>query len=321
MTDEPDPAGGGGVVGVVAVTYSPGDTLAAMLDSLPAACSRPVSVVLADNGSTDGSVEAAATRPGVRLLRTGGNLGYGAAANAGVQVLDPAIDWVVVTNPDLVFGERAIDALLAAAARHPEAGAFGPTIATPDGNVYPSARHLPSIGAGVGHALLGWWWPTNPWTRAYRQDAGEPVERPAGWLSGSCLLLRRKAFAEIDGFDPGYFMYFEDVDLGDRLAKAGWSSWYCPSAVAVHRGGHATERAPAAMSNAHHRSAYRYLSRKYQAPWQAPLRWALFAGLTARAVLSRRFAKVAAGAPIPDRRIEDRATDVAGSTGDPGPLG
>ena len=70
--------------------------------------------MLADNGSTDGSVEAAAERPGVRLLRTGGNLGYGAAANAGVAVLDPAIDWVMVINPDVVLGPGAIDELLGA---------------------------------------------------------------------------------------------------------------------------------------------------------------------------------------------------------------
>jgi len=291
-------------VGLVTVTYSPGDSLAALLDSLPGASHREVTVVLADNGSTDGSVEAAATRPGVRLLRTGSNLGYGGAANAGVAVLDPAIRWILVINPDVVLGPGSIDAMLVAAARHPDAGAFGPLITTPDGVVYPSARHLPSIGAGIGHAVFGWWWPTNPWTRRYRQDAAEPVERTAGWLSGSCLLLRREAFAQVDGFDPAYFMYFEDVDLGDRLAKAGWSSVYCPSALAVHQGGHSTERAPAEMADAHHRSAYRYLSRRYSASWQAPLRLVLKWGLAARAFLSKRSAKLAAGAELPDRRID-----------------
>lgn len=290
-------------VGLVTVTYSPGASLDALLRSIPAATGRPVPVVLADNGSTDGSVEAAAARPGVRLLRTGANLGYGAAANAGVAVLDPDIDWIVVINPDVVLGAGAIDELLAAAERHPSGGAFGPLITTPDGVVYPSARHLPSIGAGVGHALFGWWWPTNPWTREYRQDGAAPVERRAGWLSGSCLLLRRQAFAQVDGFDPAYFMYFEDVDLGYRLARAGWSSVYCPSARATHQGGHSTERAAAAMADAHHRSAYRYLSRRYSAPWQAPLRLALKAGLAGRAYLSKRSAKVAAGATLPDRRL------------------
>jgi N-acetylglucosaminyl-diphospho-decaprenol L-rhamnosyltransferase len=294
----------GPAVGLVTVTYSPGDALRGLLDSLPAASSRPVQVVLADNGSVDGSVEAAAERPGVLLVRTGSNVGYGAAANAGVAVLDSAIEWVIVINPDVILGPGSIDALLAAAGRFPRGGAFGPLITTPDGVVYPSARHQPSIGAGVGHALFGWWWPTNPWTRQYRQDGAEPVERTAGWLSGSCLLLRRKAFDEVDGFDPAYFMYFEDVDLGYRLDRAGWSSVYCPSARAIHQGGHSTEKEPAAMADAHHRSAYRYLSRRYSAWWQAPLRVVLRAGLAGRAALSKRSGKVSAGAALPDRRAD-----------------
>jgi N-acetylglucosaminyl-diphospho-decaprenol L-rhamnosyltransferase len=303
-------AGPQDMVGVVVVTYSPGDTLRGLLDSIPAASTRPVTVVLADNGSTDGSVEAAVEqggRPGVldiELVRTGGNLGYGAAANVGVQVLDPGIEWVMVVNPDLVLAPGSIDELLNAAGRHPDGGAFGPLLTDDDGVVYPSARQLPSVGAGIGHAVFGWWWPRNPWTRSYRQDAAEPTERVAGWLSGSCLLLRRKAFAAVGGFDPGFFMYFEDVDLGDRLGQAGWSSIYCPTARAVHLGGRTTEREPDAMAQAHHRSAYRYLARRYRMPWQAPLRWVLRAGLAARSFLSKRSAKIAAGASIPDRRID-----------------
>jgi N-acetylglucosaminyl-diphospho-decaprenol L-rhamnosyltransferase len=277
-----------------------------MLNSLADAYRGEIRVVLADNGSTDGSVETAAQRPGVQLVRTGGNLGYGGAANVGVRALDPAIDWVVITNPDIVFASRANDLLLEGAARHPASGAFGPLITTPDGVVYPSARNLPSVSAGVGHALFGWWWPTNPWTRRYRLDAQEPAERVAGWLSGSCLLVRRRAFDQVDGFDPSYFMYFEDVDLGDRLARAGWSNIYCPSARVSHEGGHATEREPAAMARAHHRSAYRYLATRHPAWWQAPLRWVLKAGLAGRALLARRLHRVAAGAELPERRADVR---------------
>ncbi len=289
-------------IGVVAVTYSPGEALLGMLDSLPAAYRGRLRVVLADNGSTDGSVERAAQRPEVRLVHTGGNLGYGGAANIGVRALDPEIDWVVITNPDIVFAPHTLDRLLECADRHPAAGAFGPLITTPEGIVYPSARNLPSISAGVGHALLGWWWPTNPWTRRYRLDAQEPVERIAGWLSGSCLLVRRRAFEAVGGFDTEYFMYFEDVDLGDRLSRAGWSNVYCPSARVAHEGGHATEREPVAMAEAHHRSAYRYLATRHPAWWQAPLRWTLRVGLAARALLARRMHKVAAGAELPNRR-------------------
>jgi len=295
------------VVGLVTVTYSPGASLADMLDSLPAAYSGELRVVLADNGSTDGSVERAAGRPGVRLVRTGGNLGYGGGANAGVRALDPGIDWVVIANPDLVFAPRAIDRLVECAARYPAAGAFGPLITTPDGVGYPSARNLPSITDGIGHALCGWWWPTNPWTRRYRLDAQAPTERIAGWLSGSCLLVRRSAFEQVGGFDEAYFMYFEDVDLGDRLARAGWANIYCPSALVSHEGGHATEREPAAMARAHHRSAYRYLATRHPAWWQAPLRWVLRAGLAGRALLARRLHRVAAGAELPDRHVPGAA--------------
>lgn len=291
-------------IGLVAVTYSPGASLGGLLDSIPAATTRPVRVVLADNGSTDGSVEAASAMPGVRLLRTGANLGYGGAANLGVRSLDTDIRWVLIVNPDLVFGTGAIDALLAAARRHPDAAAFGPLITTPDGVVYPSARDLPSIFTGVGHALLGWVWPTNPWTRRYRRDADRPVEREAGWLSGSCLLVRRTAFDQVGGFDPSYFMYFEDVDLGDRLGRAGWTSVYCPSATVVHQGGHSTGRDPAAMARAHHDSAYRYMSRRYRGVWFAPVRWMLRAGLAARALVSSRSNRVAGGAALPDHRAE-----------------
>ena len=148
-------------------------------------------MILADNGSTDGAPERAAGREDVELLRTGGNLGYGTAANRGVAALPREYGWVVVANPDVEWSPSSLDTLLAAAERWPNAGAFGPLIREPNGAVYPSARLLPSLGRGIGHAVLGRVWPGNPWTRSYRQSDSAVTEREAGWLSGSCLLLRR----------------------------------------------------------------------------------------------------------------------------------
>jgi N-acetylglucosaminyl-diphospho-decaprenol L-rhamnosyltransferase len=275
----------GDELAVVTVTYSPGETLDAFLDSVPKATTRAVRVILADNGSVDGAPERGAEREGVDLLRIGENVGYGTAANRGVAELGDEVGWVVVANPDLVFGPGSLDELLAVAARWPRAGALGPLIRDADGHVYPSARLLPSLGRGAGHAALGTVWPDNPWTRSYRQEDAEPVERTAGWLSGSCLLLRRTAFDSVDGFDPRYFMYFEDVDLGDRLNRAGWRNVYAPSAEVVHTGGVSTSKADvsARMLTEHHRSAYRYLADRNAGVLRAPLRAVLKAGLTARA--------------------------------------
>ena len=282
-------------VRVVVVTYSPGSSLASFLTSLrdAAPAGQSYEVVLADNGSTDG-VPAAAAGPGVRLLETGGNLGYGRAANLGASGFPG--DFLVVANPDLTWSPGALAELLAAAERWPRAGCLGPAIRTPDGRLYPSARAFPSLGRGTGHALLGWCWPANPWTRSYRDEAGSPEEGTTGWLSGSCMLLRREAFEMVGGFDPTYFMYCEDMDLCRRLGEAGWTSVYVPSAVITHTGGHATSRSAGPMLREHHRALFRYLSRQYAGPAYAPVRVLLAAGLLLRYLLATRVRAVGEGA-------------------------
>lgn len=273
---------------VVTVTYSPGPHLDRFLASLAHATDRPVTVIMADNGSVDGAPEEAVERyPNVTLLRTGANLGYGTAVNHAVTEygLTSRTDYFVVANPDVQWGPRSIDLLLEAAGRWPQAGSLGPLIRDPDGSVYPSARHLPSIVRGGMHAVVGPLWPSNPWTAIYRQERTDPSERSVGWLSGSCLLVRADAFSGVTGFDERYFMYMEDVDLGDRLGQAGWQNVYVPSAEVLHHKGHSTGRDPASNLAAHHRSTYTFLADRYPKPWQAPLRWAFRGALAARSNL------------------------------------
>ena len=277
---------------VVTVTYSPGDHLRLFLETLPASTGRQVGLVMADNGSVDGVPEAAAVEYGfAEFLPTGGNLGYGTAINRAVTEISSRPDefdqdFVLVANPDVWFEPGSVDALLEAARRWPRAGALGPRIAEPDGSVYPSARAVPRLGAGIGHALLSRVWPGNPWTAGYLDAADMETERAAGWLSGSCLLLRREAFDALGGFDERYFMYLEDVDLGDRLGRAGWQNVYVPSSVIHHDQGHAARSVPEFTLRAHHRSAYLFQADRHPRRWQAPLRWALRAGLAIRCRLA-----------------------------------
>jgi len=274
---------------VVTVTYSPGPHLNRFLASLSHATDRAVTVIMADNGSTDGTPEEALEQyPNVRLLRTGANLGYGTAVNRAVddylkdEAAAPYSDFFIVANPDVQWGPRSIDILLDAAARWPRAGSLGPLIRDPDGSVYPSARHLPSLIRGGMHAVVGPLWRSNPWTAAYRQARLVPSERSVGWLSGSCLLLRRVAFDEVAGFDERYFMYMEDVDLGDRLGRAGWQNVYVPSAEILHDKGHATGRDPARNLAAHHKSTYTFLADRYGKWWQRPMLVMMRGALQAR---------------------------------------
>ena len=133
------------------------------------------------------------------------------------------------------------------------------------------------------HAVVGFTWKANPWSKAYRQERLEPSERPVGWLSGSCLLVRRKAFDAVGGFDERYFMYMEDVDLGDRLGRAGWLNVYVPASEILHDKGHSTGREPARNLRAHHDSTYIYLADRHARRWQAPLRLTMRAALEVRA--------------------------------------
>jgi N-acetylglucosaminyl-diphospho-decaprenol L-rhamnosyltransferase len=275
-------------VRVVCVTYNPGPELEQLAKSLADATASPVHLVLVDNGSADDRPERVAAAHGGDVIRAGENLGYGRAANRGAA--GGTEPWLVVVNPDIVWEPGSLDELLAAAERHPDAGALGPVLLNTDGTVYPSARALPSLTHGLGHALFARLWPGNPWTRAYqrRQESADAVEREAGWLSGACLLLRREAFEAVGGFDPGYFMFFEDVDLGERLGRAGWRNVYVPTARVTHVGGTSWRDRPARMISAHHASARRYLHRRYHRWFQWPLRVAISVGLALREAVELR---------------------------------
>jgi N-acetylglucosaminyl-diphospho-decaprenol L-rhamnosyltransferase len=274
---------GQAVVTVIVITFSPGDSLETCLRSLRHAIDVPYEVLIVDNGSTDGAPQRAATRYGARLIEVGRNSGYGTAANIGAA--ESSAPWLLVINPDTEFVPGSLTRLLAASQRWSDAGVLGPALLTGEGELYPSARAIPSLTTGIGHALCVRWWPSNPWTTAYRREGRLPVEGPADWLSGACMLFRSEAFARVGGFDERYFMYFEDLDVCERLTSAGWMNVYVPSAVVRHVGGLSTSRLPATMTVAHHRSAALYLLGRYPSVRHAPLRLVLRLGLRLRGMI------------------------------------
>jgi N-acetylglucosaminyl-diphospho-decaprenol L-rhamnosyltransferase len=280
----PDPAVR---VAVVTVSFGSGSVLVPFLDSIADSTAAEALIVVADNkADIEGSVRELVSQLGAQYVAMQGNAGYGAAANRAIESLPEDIQWVLVSNPDVLLGVGALDTMLAAAAENPTIGSVGPLILTAEGEVYPSARAVPSLRTGVGHALFVNLWTANPWTRAYRKDAQTSLERRnAGWLSGACLLVRRSAFEELGGFDSGFFMYFEDVDLGYRLGKAGYRNLYVPAATVTHTGAHATTTDSERMIRIHHESARRFLGKKYAGALLWPVRAVLRVGLWLRSTL------------------------------------
>jgi N-acetylglucosaminyl-diphospho-decaprenol L-rhamnosyltransferase len=285
-------------VAVVTVSYNSSGELAGFLDSVASGDLAPRTVI-ADNASADidDTTAIAATR-NASVLPLGENRGYGGAINAAVRSLPSDVRFVLISNPDVRLGHDTVTRLTDALIDHPQAGAVGPRVLNEDGTPYPSARAFPSLRNGIGHAVLYPIWKGNPWSRRYLAHRTESSElRQVDWLSGSCLMVRRSAFDQIGGFDEGYFMYFEDVDLGYRLAKGGWDRLYVPSTSIIHSGAHSTTSESSRMVRAHHDSAYRYLSKKYAGPVLAPLRWALRVGLDVRAWLLTRGGRQPSSSP------------------------
>lgn len=273
-------------VGVVTVAYRSDGVLPAFLDSVAGASGAALPTVVIDN-SASVSIERIADDHGALYAALPDNPGYGAAMNVGTRLLPASVHWVLLSNPDVVLGPGVVDRLRAVGEENPGIGSVGPAVLDSEGTVYPSARAVPSLRNGIGHALFANLWHDNPWSAAYLQER-ETGRRDAGWLSGSCLLVRRTAFEEIGGFDERYFMYFEDVDLGFRLGRAGYRNVYEPSVAITHSGAHSTSESSRRMILAHHESARKFLSVKYPGPVLWPVRAVLSAGLAVRSRLVTR---------------------------------
>jgi N-acetylglucosaminyl-diphospho-decaprenol L-rhamnosyltransferase len=276
-------------VGLVTVNYVSEAALEALIDSVPQASRRrAVQLAVADN-SPDPSKQLAelVKNRGGSYVAMPSNRGYGHAINAAVQLLPAACEWILISNPDVILMPNSLDILVDRGKSDPRIAAVGPRVLNADGSTYPSARSIPSIGVGIGHALLAGVWPSNPWSRRYLASGGSTTggTRPAGWLSGSCLLVRRSAFEMVGGFDEDYFMYFEDTDLGYRFNQAGFLSLYEPASHVMHEGAHSTRRESVAMIRAHHVSAKKFVRRRYPGPFFWPVRALLLAGLSARSLV------------------------------------
>lgn len=276
-------------VGVVTVSYGSEDVLPAFLESVTRATRLTAHVVVADNLPQQSSTAEVASRGGAAYIPMASNVGYGAAINTAVTALPDTVEWVLISNPDVELGPETIDRLMRIGEADPTVASIGPAVYNADGSLYPSARAIPSAGTGIGHALFGKVWPRNPWTRRYRNEhLDSSATRDTGWLSGSCLLVRRSAFDQVGGFDPHYFMYFEDVDLGYRLGLSGYRNVYEPAARVTHTGAHSTTSKPTQMTAAHHASAKRFLAKRYPGPLWWPVRALLAAGLTVRSATLTR---------------------------------
>ena len=172
--------------------------------------------------------------PGATLIANERPRGFGANVNLGVAATTAEL--VCSVNPDAIPADGAIAELRSFMERTPRAGVAGPAMVYPDGTLQPSRRRFPTVaGTLVRRTPLRLLFdPYKLQRRHYHLDEHptQPVE--ADWMLGGFLMLRRAMLEELGGFDEGFRLYGEDIDLAYRAMRAGWERWYVPDAVVRH---------------------------------------------------------------------------------------
>ncbi len=217
---------------VSGIFVSTGAGEAAMLrQSLPALHAQVDELVVVANGR--GS-RPSPLPPDVHVVENEQPLGFSANVNAGIAATHG--EYVVISNPDAVPEDGCIAELVRFADAHPRCGIAGPRMLNPDGTLQASRRSFPTVGGTIiRRTPLRSLFPPLRWQRRhYLLDA--PTDEPlrVDTMLGAFLLMRRTMLEQIGGWDAGYKLYVEDIDLSYRAMKAGWERWWLPGAVVRH---------------------------------------------------------------------------------------
>jgi len=224
----------GPTLSIILVNYNDRTNLPACLSSLqPVLGDGQPEIIVVDNNSTDGSPEVVESSfPRVRLIRETENLGYARANNIGIRAARGA--FLLFLNTDTVMPEGSLAALLSALESRPDAGAVGPALRSRSG-------YQVSFGKEVNlFAELLQKFVRNPYFKISLRFSRRA--RETGWLSGACLLARRRAVEQAGLFDERFFLYFEDIDLCRRMRNLDFRLWFDPRVEVFHKGGAVTSR-------------------------------------------------------------------------------
>jgi GT2 family glycosyltransferase len=248
------------LVSALVVSYNSKETLLQCLRAFFSSADVPVEAVVVDNDSSDGSAAAVTNEfPHATVLVQPKNLGYGRAANIGLERCQGR--FVLLLSPEVRVDPQCVGRLADFLLTRPDAGGVGPRLLFEDGRIDPDARRAFPIPRTLLYRTVGLnkLFPKSP--RFGRHNMGylpetEVHEIDAG--TGACLMLRLAALDRVGFFDPRYFMFGEDLDLCYRLKLGGWKVFYLPNATAVRYSPPATTAAQRQMSYERHRAMWAY---------------------------------------------------------------
>ena len=253
---------------IIIVSFNARLDLERCLESLhvsPPAVSHEIIVV--DNASGDGSVEAARRWGDVRVIETGANLGFARATNVGIRASSGA--FLLLLNSDTIVGPRALDRLLDRLSQRPDAAVAGPRLVDAEGRAELSfGRMIGPLNELRQKRLVRGHDRRLPGISAFVERVTREEHTP-DWVSGACLLVRRADAEAVGLLDERFLIYTEDVDFCASIRARGRRILFTPAVEIVHLRGRSVAAAPAAARAAYRQSRVAFYQKHH--PFWAPL--------------------------------------------------
>jgi GT2 family glycosyltransferase len=275
---------------VLVVSYNSGPMLVECVRAALAS-TVPVQLLLSDNASTDGSLEAVRREwsddPRLVIRENRSNLGFARACN---RVLPEAAgDWVLFLNPDCVLEPDTLERMFAVLAQWPDVGMAGCLLRNPDGSEQAGCRRRePTPWRSLARVIhLQRLRPGDPRLADFNM-AREPLPKepvPVDAISGAFMLVRREALDRVGPLDEGYFLHCEDLDWCRRFRDKGYQVLFVPGVEVLHAKGESSRSTPVRVEWYKHRGMLRYYRKFYRDGYPRPLLWLVHAAVWARFAL------------------------------------
>ena len=204
---------------------------------------RSHEIIVVDNASADGSADAARRWPDVRVIETGENLGFACGANIGIRA-SSGIN-LLLLNSDTVVPAGALDRMIDELDRHADVAVVGPRLVDGAGRAELSFGRMVGPFNELRQKILMRGHEEQPGIASPSVDLATRREQFPDWVSGACLLVRRRDADAVGLLDERYFMYLEDVDFCAAIRARGRRVLFTPAAQVVHLRGQSARSAPA----------------------------------------------------------------------------
>lgn len=257
------------VISTIIVNYNAGNLLRGCVDSL-LNCSLEIEIIVVDNASTDGSLNALVNLPNIKIIKNPTNLGFATACNLGAAAA--SAPFLLFLNPDCSFKQGTLVTLMDALRADEQVGMAGGLLINPDGSEQPGGRRaVPTPWRSFVRAF-GLTYFSDRWPKLFfdfhlheQPLPDHSIEVEA--ISGACMLVKREAIDNVGLWDEGYFLHCEDLDWCMRFRQKDWKILFVPNAKVTHERGACSQSRPVFVEWHKHKGMmrfyYKFFNRQY----------------------------------------------------------